>query len=487
MLILCLLVFAPMIVAFDASAQNSAQDFVCTSQDSISALKDAESFGCSLEYSIQSVTRDLRGELNRTPSSEEIEQAIQTRNAFDVFVNRRRDILAKVLLDAKQEQADPTKQPNTPSIASNPTSLVEKGSVGDFLTLALQHAGISSNTTDNTVTSATASLLQILALIDGADINDPEYLNNHKKWRRLSFTIGKDSPEGTAAGNAPEGAIYGIKWIISEKERDNKEVDAAWEALKPKAEAVAAASAILMRASRQALIDMSIRNGNKLITIEGGETETTTTEVPLVVLRNLNDTQRLRLDQAILSTVKEYFLDAYKSYRVEVSQFQKVIPNFRRLTFDMQTKQLKGGGKDDYQGTLIYEWARGKNSSLTTNLAYLRKTDAGGSNTGAKLGLEYLRLRVPPKKNRTGDTDDKKEASPPQRFTIGVIGDTSGTQNIGKIQLQYVIPISRGIEIPISLTAANRTEFINEGKVKGKIGFTVDLSKVNLLKMFDPD
>ena len=47
-----------------------------------------------------------------------------------------------------------------------------------------------------------------------------------------------------------------------------------------------------------------------------------------------------------------------------------------------------------------------------------------------------------------------------------------------KAQVKLTIPIADGIDLPISFTAANRTEFIKEADVRGKIGFTFDVARI---------
>ena len=52
-----------------------------------------------------------------------------------------------------------------------------------------------------------------------------------------------------------------------------------------------------------------------------------------------------------------------------------------------------------------------------------------------------------------------------------------------KGQLKVTIPIFDGVELPVSLTVANRTELVKETEVLGLLGFTVDTTR--LLRLFD--
>ena len=44
-------------------------------------------------------------------------------------------------------------------------------------------------------------------------------------------------------------------------------------------------------------------------------------------------------------------------------------------------------------------------------------------------------------------------------------------------QAKLTIPLLPGFDIPISVSVANRSKFIKETEVKGRFGFTFDVSK----------
>jgi len=62
-----------------------------------------------------------------------------------------------------------------------------------------------------------------------------------------------------------------------------------------------------------------------------------------------------------------------------------------------------------------------------------------------------------------------------------LINDVTVNQpgNMGVFQAKYTVPVGdSGIQVPISLTASNRTELIKETDVRGNIGITFDLDKL---------
>jgi hypothetical protein len=55
----------------------------------------------------------------------------------------------------------------------------------------------------------------------------------------------------------------------------------------------------------------------------------------------------------------------------------------------------------------------------------------------------------------------------------------NGKPTILKAQAKLTIPLwTTGIQFPISVTVANRTELIKEKEVRGQFGFTFDFSKL---------
>ncbi len=53
-----------------------------------------------------------------------------------------------------------------------------------------------------------------------------------------------------------------------------------------------------------------------------------------------------------------------------------------------------------------------------------------------------------------------------------------GGRFIYRLQGKVKIPIAEGVELPLSLTFANRKDLINERDVRGQFGFTFDSAKL---------
>jgi hypothetical protein len=71
----------------------------------------------------------------------------------------------------------------------------------------------------------------------------------------------------------------------------------------------------------------------------------------------------------------------------------------------------------------------------------------------------------------------------PMTVSLAGIGEWSSDDRpmIGRLQVKFTLPLPgvvAGLTVPISVTFANRTELIDEHEVRGQVGFTIDLSKI---------
>lgn len=59
---------------------------------------------------------------------------------------------------------------------------------------------------------------------------------------------------------------------------------------------------------------------------------------------------------------------------------------------------------------------------------------------------------------------------------VSRIGEIADEMTVGQVKLS--IPVSPGMTLPVSLTWANRTDLIDEGRVRGNFGFSIDFDKL---------
>lgn len=78
------------------------------------------------------------------------------------------------------------------------------------------------------------------------------------------------------------------------------------------------------------------------------------------------------------------------------------------------------------------------------------------------------------------DADKDPCGSPKGSFNFWLNYEPAAARRRGElVKLTILMPgLMAGLKIPVSVTFANRTELIDEKEVRGNVGFTVDLSKL---------
>src|SRR2546421_754917 len=114
---------------------------------------------------------------------------------------------------ARIDQTDPTRQAAPPAATGNSTSLVERSSAPDILGLGLDFLNLSDATGSKKSVGTKTFTFSAYALktrLTGLDPLDPEVYNKYHNWRRVSFTVGFDTPENTTE----KDPVVGIKLLV---------------------------------------------------------------------------------------------------------------------------------------------------------------------------------------------------------------------------------------------------------------------------------
>jgi len=143
------------------------------------------------------------------------------------------------------------------------------------------------------------------------------------------------------------------------------------------------------------------------------------------------------------------------------------------------TTKQRSGSADGYRGQLLFDYGLNPRLSLTANASF---EDVEGDNDAEMIkagrggriavGLQFEPLRDP--------------LFGPKTVRITVSGEGKWVEHSGptyKGQLKVNLPIPKvlwltGLEIPLSITVANRSDLIDETEVAGRIGFTLDTSQL---------
>jgi hypothetical protein len=389
---------------------------------------------------------------------------------LDTFLNSR----IRENIEARVDQTDPTKQTSPPAAAGNSTSLVDRSSAPDLLGFGLDFLNLSDKTADKksaTPKTLTFSAYALKSMFSGQDPLDPEIYRKNLKWRSVSFTVGYDVPENTNARDP----VLGIKWLfINGRDVSTSRNQTQIQAVRDKLKTAGMDYSALRGEVRKYIFD-SLAKRNALPTgvttlseFNRAVVDKPDTEISVFpnIFASLTDDERNEIDQKIISKLKSFAdLDDTTKRAVQKIRSQS------QLALAFTTIQRRSGRPDEYSGVLTYDKGMGNNSITFNGSFILTKTPRGKDSKGGQFAAAiHIPLQAP---KVLGYTD-------PLLLSIEANGKSmTGATPMYVAQAKLTIPITflPGMEIPISVSVANRTEFVKEKDVKGKFGFTFDVSK----------
>lgn len=449
--------------------------------------------------------------------------APQVVDDFSSWMSTRIDERIKASAQARIDQRSNVNQTESPAIGDNSTSLVDQSSASDLIGLALNLSGLANgnnNGQDKNSASVTASAYSLFATMNGAEPLDPSFYNRHRNWRRLSFTLGFEKGQTDATGNQTEDTtIAGAKYLLI-SHRDaahpshSKQFDVLYENLKAAVVNLAQLSVELK--NFLLFSDPTMRNKLKIVDA-----------VRIFMQEQISTTQNARIKkdfEELLKKPEDTWFDENKdddglgNARGRVANFIERnylgpagFPNLRKMLGDEELKEIdqfidarldaftnlnnasrnalehirrapqlsfsfmskmKKAGADEYNGEAIFEYGVHDRVNLTLNGGYFYKNSPviGGDLRGARFAGQ-LQFQATPEKSLIGRG--------PLYFYLASDGNWSnGNKFIYRLQGKVKIPIADGIDLPLSLTFANKKDLINERDVRGQFGFTFDSAKL---------
>ncbi|HKS42804.1 MAG TPA: hypothetical protein VJX74_19485 [Blastocatellia bacterium] len=402
---------------------------------------------------------------------------------FETWINCKVEEAAK----ARISQRENTKQTETPSVSQSSTSLVDQSSATDLISAALNLAGLRDNSgAQQKSFSFTASGYSLYATAKSHDPLDPAFYNAHAGWRRFWLTLGQEVPdqnEGDASQNE-RATIAGLKILLVDKRdlshRDLSRVSNAIRSAAPGfLQIVDLVQNYLYNINQQRLGLMKRPSAQDI------ETDRTLRIRFAQELKRFSDASLsnpqafedllIRLNsenvQFINRVIEDHLgaeVDSIEVVRQEVEKIRKA-PQFS-LAFQSKTRKE---GIDEYKAELIFDYGLHSRVNLTLNGAFqYMDSKATGADIRAASASGQLQFQVTPERTFAGGRN-------PIYFYISGEGKwMSGMDATGKVQTKIKIPITEGIELPISFTWANRTELIDERDVRGQFGVTFDLARL---------
>jgi hypothetical protein len=400
-------------------------------------------------------------------------------------------------VQARLEQTNSsTKQVEAPSVSKGSTSLVDQSSASDLLSVAADLAGLNTDKAQSKTNSvsATATTFALYASISGRDPLDPQFYNNFASLRDLQITAGYDE----AASGGKKLALYGLKWKFIDRRRlSSNDKSTLVVAMKSYAVVLGrietgAKEYIWDRPERLKEIASGYRD---YITNHPTDCPVATTvEVEVEHLLNnppwiapkkceagfFTDWNNRRFgasfEEANLSPAEVAKIDEMIGADIETfaqpqEETQVILDKVRRapqLALSGQRKTLESGYS--YTGEAIFDYGLQDKLNLTVNASYVSTTDrANAKATTHGVGKFSAQLRY----QLAAETSTRKASY------LDFAGDAANDHGATyKAQIKLAIPIVAGLDLPVSVTYANKRELIKERDIRGQVGFTLDFAKL---------
>jgi hypothetical protein len=260
------------------------------------------------------------------------------------------------------------------------------------------------------------------------------------------------------------------------------------------AQAAADKYAITADAKKIHIAELKSQDIRTLFTFENGFTASNSDQVLLEFRENFINTymtgpgfEKIKavLGDSLTEEIDKELQDA-KNF-VELRKVSlEIIDKIRtapQLSIAYFTKQRKEG-IDEHKAEVIFEWGIAPKWNLTANAAFqYNDSRVIGGDTRSGTFAAQFRYRV---NHNDRDLASLLQNHSPIFFDLSAEGSrANGKPTILKAQAKLTIPLwDTGIQFPISVTLANRTELVKEKEVRGNFGFTFDFSK--LLSVVQP-
>jgi hypothetical protein len=360
-----------------------------------------------------------------------------------------------------------SKQVETPSAATNSTSLVERSGAPDLIGLAMQffNRGTEEATTP---TSITVSAFALRSALLGTEPMRPEVYAAGRQWRRYSVAVGREA----AAEELPEAQVVAAKALLWDQRDPTapanvtmlRQTTARADIGKQFAAAVASLLELIATrlAPRLGLMPFDVAS-QRLGAAQHAET-----------LALLTDAELAEVD----ALLREKFVPLMAQAQAEERRLVDRLLRAPQLAVSYQVK-LRDDAGNEHQWLGVFDYGLADRLELSVNGGVLRVDvpELGGQTSG-RLGVE-AQFRV------TGGSSTLHglvRAPMPVVVSVSTANTWSGdAADIHKVQAKVTLPLPgplNGVALPIALTVANRTELVDERDVRGQLGFTIDFTRL---------
>ena len=369
------------------------------------------------------------------------------------------------------------------------TTLVSKGGTPAVLGFAVENGGLTRTVDGTTVTFRGNPVGLVEAFQKTGFIPSYQDSKSTELLRKLSFSVSFDTSRGNTPGtllaNRQQLSSYSFRYEFkNDRDPRNKKYADEWAKL-VSGHAQQVANAL---SSGLLVLDSNPEYAEWLRITKQAVANASDADLPNVLAQRFEAFQEIKMPPEFVQFINS-FRTEFIAYRQDRSKLLEIIAkapiftveyvNNRRpglidtstLNFIAETGMFQGKADLTYNGTVTFF-----NSSPGAGMKRVRNFD------------HSLRLDMPIGDPRRFSgiltfAGKYKRLMEDEMTSGGAKMKIKGDMATG--QLLFTIPIKgSGFKIPISLTFANRTEFVKEKEVRGNFGFTFDLDSI--LEKFKP-
>lgn len=378
------------------------------------------------------------------------------------------DCRVSALVAAKMNQRGNTQQVESPAIAGGSTSLVDQSSAPDLAGIAMNLLSPGSQSGDEKTASGTitTSAYALYAAVSKRNPLDPSFYNSGTDWRRFSITFGREFPDDDATSTSQRATVLGGKvLLLNRRDASHKSNESDLNSVSDTLRDTSPNYARIVREVQNYLHATLSPALNNPSTIDFLNTNLSPPNFKATI-GLLKETQLSEVDAIIAAR-----LDPEIRLHTKVLEVLEKIRRAPQLAFTFTTKQRSASASDEYRSELTFDWgiANRLNWTLNASFDYADSQTLGGDRRGGRFANQF-QYRVT-REQLTG----RNPVSVAAAFEGKWLTATPPTY-VGQFKLS--LPIAAGIDFPVSMSWASRTELVNEGSIKGRFGFTFDFAKL---------
>jgi hypothetical protein len=315
--------------------------------------------------------------------------------------------------------------------------------------------------------TVSASLYSFYTLATAQDPLTPSVYNGHSGMRTLFLTVGREEADSTSQTTSQPGTIYGGRWLpLNRRDASSIAKDpAAMKQFREVAKAIAGGTSEAASAVVNLLYDRLPEP--KPTRLEFLRSLQTPADVQNLV-DHLDFSERAQVT-ALIRTYRNRMAAADKELQTLIG----MLARRWQVAVDFQTTQRADGANNDYQSEIIADRALNDRCFFTFNGSYLYSDSAKiGADTRTGRGAFELQYKL----THVGATSLRNP------MQLSMSGEGLYKQQMWQYhaQMQLMIPLAAGVNLPFSFGYGNRTDLLHQQQrdVFGKFGLTLDIAKV---------